>query len=201
MKKRIISLVILVVVVLSACGNDDIKKNTVVNADLTEREKGILSTTSNQSFVFDFNIDSDYKEVSVWIEKYEFGSLVEEKVGQLTTEVKESGTIIFSTNKSNNTPNQLDFNIGVSSNGNTGSAPYADIISDKGTEDMALMETINQEMDINNGDVVLGSIYYYTTGEGGMVSLSSEFFNDVEGRMHELQYYDVAYLIRSNFEK
>ncbi|ADC51582.1 hypothetical protein BpOF4_17705 [Alkalihalophilus pseudofirmus OF4] len=32
-----------------------------------------------------------------------------------------------------------------------------------------------------------------------MSSLSSEFYHDVEGRMHEIEKYEVVYLLRSKF--
>ncbi|WP_077602911.1 hypothetical protein [Oceanobacillus sojae] len=61
---------------LAACGQNESDANTISISELTEREDVILSVTSEQSFVFDFNIDDEYKEVAVWIEKYEAGNLV-----------------------------------------------------------------------------------------------------------------------------
>ncbi|QUW23614.1 hypothetical protein JSQ81_08980 [Sporosarcina sp. Marseille-Q4063] len=78
--KRFFIIVALLVFVLSACVTNNAKSNTISAVGLTERENAILSTTSDISFVFDFNTDSEYKEVSVWIEKYELGKLVDDKI-------------------------------------------------------------------------------------------------------------------------
>ncbi len=69
-KVFIIAIASILALTLSACENNSVKSNTIVHAELTDREIGILSTTSSQSFVFDFTIESEYKEALVWIDKY-----------------------------------------------------------------------------------------------------------------------------------
>ena len=54
---------------------------------MTEREEVILLSTADKSFVFDFNVDDNYKDVAVWVEKYELGKLVGE-VNHLSTRLK-----------------------------------------------------------------------------------------------------------------
>lgn len=201
--KKVLYIIMLawLTIALSACGEDNVKSNIIVNAELTDREKGILSITSNQSFVFDFTIDSDYKEVSVWIEKYEFGKLIDKHIGYISTEVMDSGSIIFTTFKSNTAPNQIFFNWGVASNGSTGSFKSSDILMNKETDNMsAIWGTGSDEVDITNEEMVLGSICF-VHGKEVMSSLSSDFYKDVEGRISEIENYDVVYLLRSKFTK
>ncbi|WP_078552070.1 hypothetical protein [Bacillus alkalicellulosilyticus] len=201
--KKVLYITILlgISIVISACGDNSIPPNTIVAAELSDREKGILSTTSVESFVFDFRVDSDYKEASVWIEKYEFGKLVDDQVGHTTTAVTEKGSIIFATNRPNEIPNQTIFNIGVTSNGITGSYSIADIISNQDTDGMSILwGSITEEIDITKGELVLGSIYY-SRDEGNMSSISTEFYKDVEGRINEIKDYAVVYLIKSDFSK
>jgi hypothetical protein len=199
MKKLLfITIISVLALALSACGNSNLKANTIAEAKLTEREKGILSTTSNQSFVFDYNIESEYKKVTIWIEKYEFGKLVDEPIGGMTTEVKDKGSIIFTAFKSNDTQNQTLFNVGLHSNGDTGSYNTSDIISSNGTDGMFISwGNISEVIEITNGEVVLASICY--SRGSTMASRTSEFYRDVEGRIHEIKDYDVVYLLKSKF--
>ncbi|OIJ20709.1 hypothetical protein BKP45_08690 [Anaerobacillus alkalidiazotrophicus] len=200
-KLLIITIVTMLAFTLSACGNNNVKSNTIVDAELTDREKGILSTTSNQSFVFDFKIEREYKEVSVWIEKYEFGKLVDEKIGHLTTEVMNNGSIILTIIDLDVIENQTLFNIGINSNGGTGSVRTSDIVSTKGTAGRSIVwGNMSEEMDVTNEQMVLASIGY-SWDEGSMVSFSSEFYRDIERRINELENHEVVYLLRSKFTK
>jgi hypothetical protein len=70
-------------------------------------------TTSDQSFVFDFNIDSEYKEVAVWIGKYESGELVDDELSHISTQVEGNGSIIFASSKTNDIEQQQSYNIGI----------------------------------------------------------------------------------------
>ena len=88
---RVLFFAMLTSLVLSlvACddSNSNLKINTVSDAKLTEREKVILSSMADKSFVFDFKVDDKYEEVAVWVEKYESGNLVGE-VNCISTEIK-----------------------------------------------------------------------------------------------------------------
>lgn len=197
--KKLITTVLLAAFVLSACGNNDVPSNTIVNAELTEREKTILSATTDQTFIFDFTTGSEFNELDVWIEKYEFGKLVDEPIGHIRTEIEENGSIFFTTNQSSVESNEAFFRLGISSNGSTGSSALSDIISNKDSGGMqTVWDTLNEEIDITNDELVLGSICY-SWDEAGMSSLSSEFYHDVEGRIHEIEKYEVVYLLRSKF--
>ena len=106
------SFILFVFLTLSACGENSEKANTMMKADLTERENAILSTSSSNAFVFDYNVDSDVKKASVWIEKYEFGKLVEEHIGHITSDIQDEGSIIIITNQPKTDEIQMDFNTG-----------------------------------------------------------------------------------------
>lgn len=60
MKKVFIFLISLLILFLSACStnNSHSESNIVSAADLNVRENAIISTISEQSFVFDFNVDT-----------------------------------------------------------------------------------------------------------------------------------------------
>src|SRR5690625_572499 len=168
-KTLFITIVLMLALTLSACANNNVKSNTIVNAELTDREIGILATTSSQSFVFDFNVESEYKEVGVWIEKYEFGKLVEERIGYITAEIGNNGSIILAVIEPNTNENQAFFKIGTNSNGVTGSSTIADIVSTKGTENRSIIwGNFSEEMDITNDQLILASIGF-SWDDGSMV--------------------------------
>lgn len=198
MKKLIfIMLVSLWTISLTACSG--VESNTIVEAELTDRENEILSTTSKLSFVFDFNIDNEYKEVSLWIEKYEFGELVDER-GGIGTEVMEEGSIIFTTNEPINNQNETLFTIGVISNEGTASGRTSDLVPVQGTEGrFTIVGNINEEMDITDEEIVLASIGF--SWEESISSFSPDLYTNAEHRSTMLENYEVAYLLVTKFTK
>lgn len=192
---------------LSGCWDNNVKENTIVNAELTTRENAILSTTSNESFVFDFNIESEYKRVAVWMEKYESGKLIEERMGHLTTDVMDNGygSIIFTTIEPNDIDNQTLFKIGINSNGVTdivtGTTTISDVVSTKGTDGrLSVQGSIIEEMELMDEEMVLASVGF-SWDQGSVASFSPEFYRDDEHRISELGKYEVAYLLKSTFIK
>ncbi|WP_438317065.1 hypothetical protein [Sporosarcina sp. FA9] len=197
--KRLFTIVALLVFVLSACANNNSKSNTISAVELTERENAILTTISGKSFVFDFNIDSDYKEVSVWVEKYESGKLENEAISFLITEIKDNGSIIFVTSNPDDSGKKQTFNIGISGNGGIGSVSNFDTNSD----DLDAMASVWSNLEGKNnsieGVLVLAIIGY--SSDGIMSGLTDDFYKDAEGQMNELEKYDVAYLLKAEFHK
>jgi hypothetical protein len=199
--KRLIPFLIAVIflLALSACDNSKSKLNSISTAELTDRENAIISTTSDKSFVFDFNIDEDYEEVSVWIEKYQSGKLMGEKISSITSEVKKNGSIIFTTSKTNDGQKEHSFNIGISSNGSIASISGVDSKSGELADMSSVWGTFQGENTLIEGEVVLASICY--SNDDSMASLTTDFYKDVDGHLSELEDYDVAYILRAEFIK
>jgi len=197
--KKLFSIVVLAVFVLSACVNNDSQANTISTVELTERENAILSITADSSFVFDFNIDSEYKELSVWVEKYAFGKLIDDKVSSISTTVEENGTIVFATSKADGRQKQQTFNIGISGNGSTGSVSGFDANAVDLDKMASVWSDFQEENKSIEGKVVLASICY-SSDENGMSSLPNDFYKDTEGHMSGLEEYDVVYLLKAEFE-
>lgn len=198
--KRLFTTLIMVLFlfVLSACNNSN--SNTIYVVELSDRENTILSTTSDKSFVFDFEVDSEYEEASVWIEKYEDGELVDDRIGKITVGINESGSITFSNPMINNTEKHHTFNIGIGSNGVIGSKTF----NDKGSNDLDNMSSVwgsfPEEITLNQGELVLANISY-SDDEFGMSSLSTTFYENPEGNVDELEEYDITYLFKAEFIK
>ncbi|MBE1553842.1 hypothetical protein [Sporosarcina limicola] len=196
--KKLFSIVALSVCMLSACVTNDSQSNTISTVELSERENAFLTITSDKSFVFDFDIDDEYKVLSVWVEKYEFGKLVDDKISSIITPVEKSGSIIFATAKADHSRNQQTFNIGISSNDSTRSISSFDDNA-AGVDKMSSVWSDFQEKNMPiEGEVVLASICY-SSNESGMSSLRNDFYKDVDGHMSELEEYDVVYLLKAEF--
>lgn len=202
MKKIIFApILILLVFSLNACTNNPKANNTISEAKLTKREKAILSTTSDKSFVYDFNVESNYKELSVWIEKYEFGKLVGDKITPITSEIKEDGTIIFTTSKTPNNQNQSLFNISINSDGSTNVSNQLETTFKDRLEGVTSISGSNQtENNPIKNKIVLASICYKKDGNR-MDSLTDDFYRDVNKHIDEIRDYDVVYLLRAEFIK
>lgn len=194
--KRLIPITFLALLVfaLSACNLSNIGTISVV--ELSERENAILSTTSEYSFVFDFKNNSEYEEGAVWIEKYEAGKLVEDRLSHVTTQVEQSGTIILAATTNN--AKQKTFNIGIGSNGGVSSLKGID----RNLTDLDNMASVwgsfQGEKKLNEGEVLLGSICF---SSNEIRSFTLDFYEDFEGHMDELNICDVAYLLKAEFIK
>ena len=193
-------IIVLLTFTLSACSNSNSNSNTISTVELTERENTILTTTSDKSFIYDFKIEGEYKEVSVWIEKYEAGELVDDRLSEITTQIRENGSIIFTNPKTNEKEKQHTFNIGIGSNGGTASISGYDTNSNDLDNMASVWGSFSEEITLNQGELVLANICY-SNDENGMSSLTTDFYEDPEGNMNKLIEYDVAYLLKAEFIK
>lgn len=200
--KRIISLLtlLLFVCILSACNKEEqvqepgLKQavNTIAESVLTEREKSLLSTTSEVSFVFDFNVDESFKQVSVWVDRYEFGQLEVENINHITTDIDKKGMITFSTTQ---IPGDEDKSI------------FKTFTNGGGSTSLQKMERAKQGTWGSNpntnipisGEKVL-AVISFSNGDG-MSSLPEEFYEDVENNLDKIKDYDAVYILRSEFIK
>lgn len=199
--KRAVNLafILLLVISLAACAgsNPKLKINTVANANLTDREEVILASTADKSFVFDFKVDDKYRELEVWVEKYESGKLSGE-INRISTEIKSKGTIIFTASNTIDESDQALLSIAINSDGSTSTGwspetfPKDDVHAVWGSNSLG-------DIGISN-NMVLASICYSSSAQG-ISSLSSDFYSDVDGHFNELKNYDVVYLLRSGFRK
>ena len=203
--KRISSiLIVLLTFLLSACDNSNAnsKSNIIFPANLDERENAIISTTSEQSFVFDYNVDPEYKEVAVWIEKYESGKLVNDKLGHMTTETDiNNGTIIFATSNRSDEKQPQAYYIGVGDKGGTSSSVVSDDKSES-LENMSIVsgQLTDEKMLKDSEENVLAAISY-SDDESSSHSVSNDFYENPKAHMDELNEYSIVYLFKVEFRK
>jgi hypothetical protein len=199
MKKIYLSIILsLLSFSLVACKADDSKsENNLSVPELTAREKAILENSSEHSFLIDFNVDDTYKEMSVWVEKYEFGELVEPEMGRMTTGIEKNGTIIFTTSKTDGDQKRSMFNVSIQNDYGTDTLTYPEAIDEM---DSSVWGSAGKLKINSTNKLALASICY-SSGNEGIRSLSTDFYGDMGGHMDELKEYDVVYLLRSEFTK
>ena len=80
---------------LSACGGSEEDENNIIAAaELSEREKTLLhATAGNIQFIYNLSLESQ-GVLNVWLDKYEYGELIEEKIGSVEAAVNEKGQIL-----------------------------------------------------------------------------------------------------------
>ncbi|MGG3925119.1 hypothetical protein ABET51_03815 [Metabacillus fastidiosus] len=200
--RRVLFFAVLTLFVFSlvACNDDNSNSeiNTVSRAELTEREEMLLLSTADQSFVFDFNVEDKYKEVAVWVEKYESGNLVEEANYVFSMEINKTGTIIFSIppHKSGDSGEVLS-TISINSDGTTGKG-WGPAIMTK--DDFEFVSGSNPLGSLPVKDKMILASICYSSSKDGVSTLSTDFHADMDRHMDELKKYDVVYLLRSEFK-
>lgn len=198
MKKLSSILIILLVFSLSACSESDM----ISPADLNERENAIISTISDESFVFDYKTESEFKEVVVWIEKYESGKLVDDKINYMTTQIGEDGgTIILAKSKTGEKEIEQNYYIGVGDNGGLASS----VAFDKKLDDKEYLSIVSgqlaNEKTLNDGEENVLATIAYSNNDFGITSISNDFYEEPQAHMDELNEYNVTYLFKAEFKK
>ncbi|WP_096271097.1 hypothetical protein [Paucisalibacillus globulus] len=197
--KKFISIWLISIFILIGCEQSNSEKsNSIKEAILTNREVAILDTVADKSFAFDYRI-SGYKEVAIWLEKYESGELVDDKVAWMSGGIDEKGTILFTTtNQADNEPSS-SYYIGILSDSGTVSGSGSEDFPDGIPNMMSTWGSLSEKT-ITDSEIVLAAICY-SDNEHGMSGLTTSFFEDPASHMSDLKEYDVAYLLKAEFKK
>ncbi|MBM7095136.1 hypothetical protein JSY36_05130 [Bacillus sp. H-16] len=205
MKKYMVIVGIIGATVLGACSVDSggntapegaLTEAKLTEASLTDREEAILSG-SEDAFVFDFDVDETYSEVTVRMVKYEFGALVDHHVSALSAPVDGEGSIVFTASRLINQEDAL-FTTSVSSGDSIGTHQTVETILRDGSEGMAKISETHLEPEVPiKGDMVLATIAY--SSEDAMSSLPASFYDDPEAYEDVFGDYDIVYVLTSEF--
>ena len=195
------ALLTMLVIVLGACNGN--KTNTISVADLTDREDDILSMITEQSFLFDYNVDDSYQEVAFWVEKYESGKLVEKIINDANAPIHGSGSLIFATAQDSEDKNLLAFLTGLKNEDDKDGdviPSFSGSIAGKKELDKAMWRTqvVQKNVPIK-GEMTLASLCY-TFDDNGITQSSTDFNEDPERYMDELKEFDVAFLLKAEFK-
>ena len=183
---------------LSACGGSEEDENNIIAAaELSEREKTLLHATAGDIlFIYNLSLESQ-GVLNVWLDKYEYGELIEEKIGSVEAAVNEEGQILVALIEVPNSKAAIvrvaiindtgyEANEGLISLPDIGAFGYGTLISSEGTK-------LNKNM-------AIGQIIY--SGESNFFQTGSEYVGtNQEEIIKALKDRPEVYLIRSSFKK
>lgn len=189
---------------LGGCSNEQTASNvTIDEAELSKREEDIFSIVAENSFVFEFKGSAAFKEVEVWVEKYEFGKKKKD-VNHLISNVNKDGSIIFAISKEVEENEESVFYVGITGEEGTFSVSNSEQIREEGKENTANTRETNPlltEGTVEAKEGIALAAISYKSGEGGMSTLSTDFFSDVEGNSNEINDLDKVYVLKAKFSK
>lgn len=184
-------------VLLSACGNQEEETNTIAADDLSENEKTLLHATAGHIlFIYNLSLGSE-GVLDVWVEKYEYGELIEEQIGFVEATVGKKGQILVALIEIPQSKQMIvrvsiineagyESNAGIVTLPDIGTFGYGTLISGEGT---ALKK-----------DMAIGQLIY--AGESNFFKTSQENLgNSPAAIIKELKDRPEVYLVRSSFKK
>ena len=206
MKKFLFVLTAMVILFsLTACNTvmSTTKPNTnlISQTQITDREKMFLSIGNDEHFIFDFNVDTKYKWLEVWVDRYEFG----EKVlgtGKLSTGLSQGkeGMIIATVNEFEKM--KQNFTLVINNGGATSKIETNQeykVVENCSFSKMWGTNT-SETISINDMEITLASICYQDQSKSNsMSSLTDEFFSNPEENTKQIENYSLVYLLKCKF--
>ena len=199
--KRIVSFLLTGILALSftSCSNGKATNpkatdtNVISISQLTQREKTLLSLSSDNCFVFDYKVDKSYNWVTVWVEQYDLGKQIS-KGGVLSTGIvlNKKSMLVATMNH----PDKINFNWSLTAS--SGTAKFTNTYQGDLSVKIAGCNPMKQ-ITITNSDIVLASICYKESGS--FSSLSEQFFKNPTENIKEISDCQLAYLLKCRFTK
>lgn len=169
--KKIIVLLLSVLILLSSSG---CAQRITVSSNTTADEALLLSALAKSSFKFEYSGAEGYW-MTVWMERYEYGELVESKPNMLACSCDEGGQIIFFSHKTANPEEPEMLNIVVSQGGVI--SDKMDVMQFNSPDTGRFCQYPTQDISFADGRVVLLFVEYY---EDAANAVGSEFFTDYQ---------------------
>src|SRR5699024_2176026 len=196
MKRLWMFLLVLVVLVLTACSSET-GENKVQPAKLTDKEEVLLTTLTNTSFMFDYDVTSDVSEVRVWAEKYEAGKLVDEHIVDLMTEATErKGSIVIATVKSDQEEKTQQHHIGIGDKTGSGSTVVTEEVLKETAGMMSVWGDFEEPRSFATGEEVILATVAHSSADSSISSISGVFYDKSEVDPSELEDYDIVYVYK-----
>lgn len=179
--------------------------NTISRAELTDRERLLMGNSRGTSFVFDFNADESYGELAMWMERYDFGVLAEDRVLNMSSTLRSdedgtasvSGTIVFSmtpiAGEDGEQSGMSTMRVAVS-NGHGNSAISIPPIE---TPETAMLSGSNLDAETPVGGIIELAQIGYSTASGGQMEFSVTAGDDEESMKQN----DITYKLKCEFIK
>ena len=179
----------------------NINANLISETKITDREKMFLSVGNNEYFIFDFNVDSKYKWVDVWVDRYELGRKTK-SISKLSTGLssgKES--MIIATVSEFDKMNQT-WTLVVNNGGATSTSKLTQEFKASENSSFSKMWGTNtsKTIPVSSKEITLANICYQDQRKSNsMSSLTDKFFNSPDQNTKEIEKYDFVYLLKCKF--
>ncbi|MDG5472800.1 hypothetical protein P6709_13665 [Jeotgalibacillus sp. ET6] len=194
MKKRLLISLLAAIPLLNACNEDEM--NTVRKAELSDREKSILSASSNHYSIFDYTAGDEFSELNLWIEEYENGELIK-NVANVIVSVSEEGSIIFSSNDvylEDPDKSLLSINLSVTNEDGNGSTSFT---VEPPEDSSRISAEYGEETLPIEGEIILS--YFAYSNDDIVSSLAESYFEDPDANAALLKQYDAIYVMKGKF--
>lgn len=203
MKKLLLSLTAMAILFsLTACNTFKYatKQNTnfISQTQITDREKMFLSVGYDEYFIFNINVDTKYKWLEVWVDRYEFGKKVLSG-GKLSTGLDQGkdGMIIATVNELDKM--KQNFNLVLNKGGATYKTKITQEYKAGENSSFSKMSGINNSktISINDKEITLANICYQDQSKSNsMSSLTDDFFSNPEENIKQIENYSLVYLLK-----
>lgn len=200
LKKIVIFFIILSSILLMSCADDsiqelDLNKNMIYPRELTASEKELLSLVGfNQTIeIFDFETKKSFKSISIWLEVYEDGKLLENRSKMSSSYDSEKGSIAIKVIKDGT----FDWRVSIKTNGNVSSMAFEskdDFLKDKS---YSVASSHLEDKKIENEEaIVLKTFLFDSSGSTSIYGL--QYYEEHPEALRE---YDYAYLLKAKFSE
>lgn len=201
--KKIVTIIMSLIIsslLMISCSNEmtqelNRKDNEIYPRELTTSEKDLLSLIGFDDTIeiYDFETDGSFKSISIWLEVYKDGELLENRGKMLSSFDTEKGSIAIKVNKNES----YDWRVSVKSEGQISSMAFEsadEFLKDKSYSIASShMETTVIE---NEKPMILKMFLFDSDG-----STSIYGFQHYEENPELLKDYDYVYLLKGEFSK
>lgn len=191
----------LLVTVLVACNQEDVeetRKNTIENAQMDAREENLLRAAGGETmFIYDVSVDEQGGKLEVWLEKYEYGQLMDEIISSLGTEMFGNGQILVSIQE---IPEMSKGIVTIAVTDESGSSSVKNVMEIPGMSSRVTSPFIKETTPLTE-DMAIGQIIYSEENPISVKSSWGDLVNDPSSIANELKEHPVVYLMRCSFEE
>lgn len=173
---------------------------TITKGELTEREDFLLSSLTEHTFLYDYSLSEDVTELTVFVEKYEFGKRQDYPIISMSmADLNSEGTLFFSVGPADFEIHSHSLSVGIQSEGNWSSGRSFDsFVSDSNASMGTVRESAvsdENSLSIEDDAGAVASIIH-ANSEEGISTLTKAFYEDIDNNLEQIEDYEVVYVFK-----
>ena len=186
----------LILCVLTACTSGGKTKSQVQALDLDDKEQWLMEMVTEQAFVFDYQTNKTDHLLSLWVEKYEAGKLVEENLVELSSEMEKEGSLIFATSKQVEDSKEVTIHLGAGNEDGYVSMVTTVSLAVPNDELMTIFEKIEKKKTIEAGKELVLATIAHTHSDTTITSIHPDFYDNPADNLDAIKKYDILYVLK-----